>query len=149
MRWGRKPDDFSSAPRLPGGRLCGTGPDRGHLGPMIGRFDGGHDVPSDGRPGLEEVSRFFFDIQDRAVCRQPGIDLDGHVGHQGPAGGRGPGNHDLRFPFPNKMGQAGGVGLGQEMFELRGFHGQDAVRSALDQLLQVLLTDSVAQNDRS
>jgi hypothetical protein len=103
-------------------------------------------VSPDGRPGLEEVSRFFFDIQDGAVRGQPGIDLDGHVGHESPAGGRGPGNHNLWFPFLNEVSQAGGVGLGQEMLKRGRFHGQDVVRPTLDQLLQVFRADSMAQN---
>jgi hypothetical protein len=86
-----------------------AGAGRGHLGIGAGGDDGGHDVPPEGRPGLEQKALVGVDGKGRAVRGEAGFQSRRHLGDEGPAQVGGPGQDDFGLILPGDFRQGRGV----------------------------------------
>ena len=119
---------------------------RRHLWTVVGRLDRRQDVAPNGRANLQQVAAVGLDRQRRAVGRQTGIELDGHVRHQRPPRCRSRRQDDVRMVLLDHIQHAGGVGLDQEVLQLSRLGRHDTVGPAVDQLLQTVPANLVAED---
>ena len=59
-------DDLAGSVILPFPQCHHSGPNRGHLGPVLRADDGGHDVSAECRTGRNEQSIFLIDVKTDA-----------------------------------------------------------------------------------
>jgi len=71
--------------------------------------DGCHDVAAESRPCLEKDLLLRINIQGGAVGRKTRFQHGRDPGDEGPAKGRCPGQHDLRFVLPDQACHPDGI----------------------------------------
>ena len=115
---------------------------------MVGRDNGGHDVPAEGRTGLVEVARFRVDVEHRTIRGETGAEIGRDLGDERTADGGCAGKDDLGLMELREGGQDGSVGVVVEILK-RGIVGNVHDVGAMgDELLCLALDPLADENSR-
>ena len=138
--------DLALARRVGVGRATRARADRGHLRAMVGRDDGGENVPADGGPRLHEVAGLGIHVEPGAVGRESRVQLDSEVRHERAAGRGRARNKDLGGALLHELLDGRRMGADQEVRKLRRLDHVNAVRATGDQLLEIGALNALADH---
>ena len=120
---------------------------RGHLWPILRTNDGGHQIATEGRPGLQQFPVRRIDFQFGAVSGQAGSQPSCQTGGNVPPVGRGSDEQDFRLVAPDKIVQHFNIPFGGKILQQGMLQMINHVCIVVLQVLQRLIHVIPQEND--